>query len=167
MKAVLLSVHVVAAIVLIGPITVAASVFPRYARLALTPSPTQGGRRDRSMGGGVGDAPDQPRLRRACVGGASFRHRRRFSARGADPAVGPRVDGADVAVAGALLAVAIVPGQRQVLGAGAGGAGVSAGSTAHPTGQLRRLAMSTGAFALLWVVVVALMILRPGSTTGV
>lgn len=42
MKAVLLSVHVVAAIVLIGPITVAASVFPRYARLALTPSPTQG-----------------------------------------------------------------------------------------------------------------------------
>jgi hypothetical protein len=30
-----------------------------------------------------------------------------------------------------------------------------------------RLAMSTGVFALIWAVVVVLMIVRPGSTTGV
>lgn len=71
------------------------------------------------------------------------------------------------AVAGALLAVAIVPGQRRVLGAGAGGAGVTPGSATDPAENLRRLAMSTGVFALLWVVVVVLMIVRPGSTTGV
>ncbi len=167
MKAVLLSVHVVAAIVLIGPITVAASVFPRYARLALTPSPT----------------PDPPADAIGAWAVASAMHR--ISRGYAVPALAVPVFGIGVgsalgvltqpwvlvsmaltAVAGALLAVAIVPSQRQVLGAGAGGAGVSSGS-AQPTGQLRRLAMSTGAFALLWVVVVVLMILRPGSTTGV
>jgi hypothetical protein len=31
----------------------------------------------------------------------------------------------------------------------------------------RRLALSSGVFALLWVVVVVLMVVRPGSTTGV
>ena len=37
MDELLLSLHVVASIVFIGPITVAASLFPRYARRALTP----------------------------------------------------------------------------------------------------------------------------------
>lgn len=39
MKAVLLIVHVVAAIILIGPVTVAASLFPRYARSAAHAEP--------------------------------------------------------------------------------------------------------------------------------
>ncbi len=43
MKAVLLSVHVIAAIILIGPITVAASLFPRYAHSAVRAEPDQVG----------------------------------------------------------------------------------------------------------------------------
>jgi hypothetical protein len=50
-----------------------------------------------------------------------------------------------------LLIVSILPDQRATL----------AGETAT------RLAMTTGIFNLLWVVVTVLMIVRPGSTTGV
>jgi hypothetical protein len=78
------------------------------------------------------------------------------------------------AVAGLLLALAVVPGQRRVLdalsaiqdGTDGGdrrvddGRGQVVGSKALP-----RLAMVTGMFNLLWVTVVVLMILRPGSTT--
>jgi hypothetical protein len=55
------------------------------------------------------------------------------------------------AVAAVILVAAILPAQRAVLG------GASAG----------RLAMATGIFNLLWVAVTILMIVRPGSTTGV
>lgn len=73
------------------------------------------------------------------------------------------------ALAGLLLAVGIVPGQRQVLTAAADRAGSLTGQAAADavSGRLRRLAMVTGGFALIWVVVVVLMIVRPGSTTGV
>jgi hypothetical protein len=55
------------------------------------------------------------------------------------------------AVAAVILVAAVLPAQRAVLG------GASAG----------RLAMSTGIFNLLWVAVTILMIVRPGSSTGV
>jgi hypothetical protein len=55
------------------------------------------------------------------------------------------------AVAAVVLVASILPDQRAALG----GAVVT------------RLAMTTGIFNLLWVVVTVLMILRPGSTTGV
>jgi hypothetical protein len=55
------------------------------------------------------------------------------------------------AVAAVVLVGVILPGQQRVLGTG------------DPD---RRLAMSTGIFNLLWAVVVVLMIVRPGSTTG-
>jgi hypothetical protein len=55
------------------------------------------------------------------------------------------------AVAAVVLVTAILPAQRAVLGGAAAG----------------RLAMSTGIFNLLWVAVTILMIVRPGSTTGV
>jgi len=60
-------------------------------------------------------------------------------------AVGP------IAVAAAVLAVGILPAQRAALAGSAVG----------------RLAMTTGIFNLLWVAVTILMIVRPGSTTGV
>jgi hypothetical protein len=55
------------------------------------------------------------------------------------------------AVAALVLVARILPDQRAAL----------AGKTAT------RLAMTTGIFNLLWVVVTILMIVRPGSTTGV
>ena len=62
-------------------------------------------------------------------------------------------------VAAALLAVAILPVQRQVIAAIDG--------PPAPAQVLPRLAMFTGLFSLTWAVVVVLMIVRPGSTTGV
>jgi hypothetical protein len=61
-------------------------------------------------------------------------------------------------VAALLLAVEVLPGQTRVLAALTGDAAPVVPS---------RLAMSTGVFALIWAVVVVLMIVRPGSTTGV
>jgi hypothetical protein len=59
------------------------------------------------------------------------------------------------AVAAALLALAILPAQRRRL--------AEPESAATP---VTRLAMATGVFNLIWAVVVVLMIVRPGSTTG-
>jgi hypothetical protein len=56
------------------------------------------------------------------------------------------------AIAGGLLALQIVPLQQQAL------------TTPDAGTQLRRLGMVTGLFNLLWVVVVVLMIVRPGSS---
>jgi hypothetical protein len=55
------------------------------------------------------------------------------------------------AAAAIVLVASILPGQRAAL----------EGSPATP------LAMTTGIFNLLWVAVTVLMIVRPGSTTGV
>jgi hypothetical protein len=88
--------------------------------------------------------------------------------------------------AGVLLAGVILPRQRQMVGLvdsvadGRGLAPAGLGSQA-PAGVLsapladaaarartmRQLAMASGVFNLLWATVVVLMILRPGSTTGV
>jgi hypothetical protein len=135
MSAILLSAHVVLAIIAVGPIAVAASIFPRY---AATP-------------------PVAGALHRICV---------TYAAVGvAVPLLGIAtalsmgsltqawvlVSIALTAVAAVVLVAAILPAQRAVLGGAAAG----------------RLAMSTGIFNLLWVAVTILMIVRPGSTTGV
>ncbi|OLL71454.1 integral membrane protein [Pseudonocardia sp. Ae168_Ps1] len=55
------------------------------------------------------------------------------------------------ALAGGLLALRIAPDQREALDRPDDGT------------RLRRLAMTSGVFNLLWAVVVVLMIVRPGS----
>jgi hypothetical protein len=55
------------------------------------------------------------------------------------------------ASAAALLGLAVLPAQRKALG-----------GDAEPA----RLGMLAGTFNLLWAIVVILMIVRPGSTTG-
>ncbi|CAL9295065.1 hypothetical protein SUDANB25_02436 [Streptomyces sp. SudanB25_2051] len=61
-----------------------------------------------------------------------------------------------------LLAMAIIPGQERMLTmARQGGAAVQGLNAAAA-----RLGMLTGIFNLLWAIVVVLMIVRPGSTTG-
>ncbi|ONH32962.1 hypothetical protein [Pseudofrankia asymbiotica] len=204
MAKILLSLHVLAAILAIGPVAVAASIFPRYLRLAAA-------------------APDDG----AAAGVARALHRicRVYALLGiAVPFFGLATAGplhvfgdtwviisiVLTAVAAALLAAVILPGQRRtlallpeaaprpadgddgpataVVGAAVGSAGaagsISAGAdragsvaVASPaqiaTGTspvlsraAARLGMSTGVFNLLWAVVVVLMIVRPGSTTG-
>jgi uncharacterized membrane protein len=57
------------------------------------------------------------------------------------------------AVAAAVLALIVLPAQRRAMAGNADAAG--------------GLGMGTGIFNLLWVAVTVLMIVRPGSTTGI
>ncbi|MFD8381172.1 hypothetical protein ACFV2X_21920 [Streptomyces sp. NPDC059679] len=162
MTKLLLSVHVLAAILAIGPIAVAASLFPRFARDS-------------------GDArkPDdrEPDARRGPAI-AAFLHRicRGYTVVGLAVPVFGLATGAQLGVLGdawlitsivlttiaaALLALAILPTQQRLLAA------PDDTDTAENTrAAATRLAMTTGIFNLLWAIVVVLMIVRPGSTTG-
>ena len=144
MNAFLLSVHVLAAIVFIGPVTVATSLFPRYARE-----------------GNVAVVHALHRISRVyAVLGVSV------------PAFGLALASSMgvlgdawlvasillTAGAAALLALVVLPGQVRAVAA----LDAEGSVTVAP-----RLAMASGVFALTWAVVVVLMIVRPGSTTGV
>ncbi|WP_067451018.1 hypothetical protein [Actinomadura macra] len=151
MTKLLLCVHVLVAILAIGPIAVAASLFPRF----------------------VQEAAREPDGRPV----AAFLHRtcRAYTVVGlAVPAFGIAT-GARLGVltdvwlltsvaltagAAALLALAILPGQRRLL------ADARTDTEPNVRAEAARLAMLTGTFNLLWAVVVVLMIVRPGSTTG-
>ena len=153
MNVVLLSIHVLAAIVFIGPVTVAASMFPPRARAALT------------VGG-----PDP-------VLGTLHRITRVYALAAIAVPVFGLATGAAMgvlgetwlivsmvltAVAAVILAGAVLPGQSAVLAAVV--ADAEARSKVQPVA--RRLSMVTGLFGLTWAAVVVLMIARPGSTTG-
>ena len=135
MSAVLLSAHVILAILAVGPIAVAASIFPRYVE-----SPAVAGV-----------------LHRICVTYAAVGVAVPLLGIATAVAMGSLTQAwvlvsiGLTAVAAAVLVFGILPAQRAAL------AGSAAG----------RLAMTTGIFNLLWVTVTILMIVRPGSTTGV
>ncbi len=145
MQALLLSVHVVAGILFVGPIAVATSLFPRYAPV-------------------VGASADAERS----AGTARLLHRitRVYGVLAlVVPIVGLALAGVQgrmsevwiitavalTAVAGVLLVVQIAPRQAQAL------------ATPGGVAELRVLGMVTGVFNLLWVVVVVLMVVHPGS----
>ena len=145
-----LSLHVLAAVLVVGPITVAASLFPRYARQVTW-----------------GDEEGRPALR------LLHRTTRVYAVLGlAVPALGLATavelevltdawlltSVALTALAAGVLGLVVLPAQSRVLEVVAEGEPIET--------SLRRLAMATGAFAVLWAVVVVLMIVRPGSTTG-
>ncbi|MER6139225.1 hypothetical protein ABT174_04075 [Streptomyces sparsogenes] len=176
MTKLLLSVHVLAAILAIGPIAVAASLFPRFARDAGHDRPPTDGRTptdDRTPTDGQAPAD------RRSPAIAAFLHRicRGYAVVGLAVPVFGLATGAQLgvltdawlltsialtAIAAALLILAVLPGQRRLL--------TSPDGTTVPTEDTRaaasRLAMATGTFNLLWAIVVVLMIVRPGSTTG-
>ncbi|WP_328603700.1 hypothetical protein OG943_26880 [Amycolatopsis sp. NBC_00345] len=156
MSKVFLSIHVLAAILAVGPVAVAASMFPAALRR--------------------GDAGTLRLLYRIC---------RVYAWVGiAVPVFGFAVAGTMrvtgdtwvlvsiglTAVAAAVLVLLVLPGQRAALAeVGAepvaeDGGGVA---TAVDTRPAARLGMVTGVFNLLWAVVTVLMIIRPGSSTGV
>jgi hypothetical protein len=138
MSAILLSAHVIVAILAVGPIAVAASMFPRYARAD-------------------GSLPVARVLYRICqtyaVVGVAVPLLGIATAvsMGVLTQAWVLVSIALTAVAAVVLVVSILPEQRAALD----GTNVT------------RLAMTTGIFNLLWVVVTVLMIVRPGSSTGV
>jgi hypothetical protein len=150
MTKILLIVHVLAAILAVGPVAVAASMFPAVTRKAL---------------GGSPDAGTLRLLHRICrvyalvgiavpfFGLATAGPMHVFGDAWVLVSIGL------TAVAAAVLALVMLPGQRAVL-SGLGNATVSSAS-------VKRLAMTTGVFNLLWATVTVLMIVRPGSTTGV
>jgi uncharacterized membrane protein len=143
----LLSVHVLAAILAVGPVAVAASMFPAAVRR--------------------GDLKSVTLLHRIC--------RVYAYAAVAVPIFGFGVAGTMhvmgdpwlivsiglTAVAAAVLALLVLPRQKRLL------AELTGESTSDTLGQrAARLAMVTGVFNLLWAVVTVLMIVRPGSSTG-
>ncbi|WP_447039234.1 hypothetical protein [Streptomyces sp. DSM 118878] len=148
----LLSVHVLAAILAVGSITVAASMFPRYALQTL------GGQNDRAAGIAA-------LLHRVCRGYALAGIAVPVFGIATAAQLGVLGDAWLIAsliltaLAAGLLAMAILPGQRLLLDAGEDPGAARATAS--------RLTMLTGVFNLLWATVTVLMIVRPGSTTGV
>lgn len=159
MSAFLLSVHVLAAILTIGPVAIAASMFPRFARLALA-------------------SPDDPR--KAAVARILHRVTRVYSVIAVLVPVFGLATAASIgvlgdawliasmiltAIAAVLLIAFILPRQSRLVRA----LDPDAADPAQPS--LDRipgsLSMVTGIFNVVWAIVVVLMTYRPGSTTGV
>ncbi|WP_205752839.1 DUF2269 family protein [Cryptosporangium phraense] len=152
-----LSLHVLAAILAIGPVTVAASMFPRYVRTAAT----------------------DPHA--VTILGSLHRICRVYTVLGllvpafglaTAASMGVLTDAwvltsiALTAAAAAVLTLAVLPRQAEALSALDAQPEAASGSSAG-SATAARLGMVTGIFNLLWAVVVVLMIVRPGSTTGV
>lgn len=146
----LLTLHVLAAVVAVGPVAVAASMFPPAARRA--------GEEESAVG-------TVRLLHRIC---------RIYSGVGvAVPALGFATASAMgvlasgwliasitvTAVAAGVLIAFVLPRQDELLGQLDTQGAVERSSTV-------RLAMFTGVFNLLWAAVTVLMIVRPGSSTG-
>ncbi|SQD94729.1 MULTISPECIES: hypothetical protein [unclassified Parafrankia] len=162
----LLSVHVLVAIIAIGPVTVAASMYAPAVRAALR---------------------DPGDVRTAGVVGTLHRICNVYAAIGITVPIFGFATAASMDVLGdpwlvtsiiltglaaVLLATVVLPWQRQLLeeiapGGATGPAGAGHANPAAVAARTKRLAMTTGMFSLLWAVVTVLMIARPGSTTGV
>jgi hypothetical protein len=135
MSAILLSAHVILAILAIGPIAVATSIFPRH----------------------VGSPVAAQVLHRICVTYAVVGVAVPLLGIATAVSMGVLIQPwvltsiALTVAAAVVLIAAILPAQRVALDGG----------------DVGRLAMTTGVFNLLWVAVTVLMIVRPGSSTGV
>jgi uncharacterized membrane protein len=148
----LLSLHVLAAIIAVGPVAVAASMFPRSLRRAHEDSGAVTGlhllHRVCRVYAGVGIAVP-------VFGFATASNMHVLGSAWLITAIGL------TAVAAGVLALWILPAQQAAL------AELGTPETAGPAARtVARLAAATGIFNLLWATVTILMIVRPGSTTG-
>jgi hypothetical protein len=141
MTKVLLSIHVLAAILAVGPVAVAASMFPGVLRRGADPATLRTLHRICRVYAALGIVVPVFGLATA-------------SSLGVLGNAWLLVSVALTAAATGVLALLVIPRQTAVL------------AGAEPTSSARRLAMHTGMFNLLWVTVTVLMIVRPGSTTG-
>ncbi|MGV9339805.1 hypothetical protein [Streptomyces sp. NPDC003688] len=157
MTKLLLSLHVLAALVAVGPVTVAASMFPATLR--------------RALGDGDGDGTEARttlrtlhRICRVYAGIGIAVPLFGFATAGSLGVMGDAwviVSIVLTVAAAGVLVLLILPAQEDALGEETGATPLS--STPLAPG---RLAMFTGIFNLLWATVTVLMIIRPGSTTG-
>ncbi|MFC9326725.1 hypothetical protein [Kitasatospora sp. NPDC057015] len=168
----LLSLHVLVSVLFVGPVAVAVSMFPTRARAALTAA----------SGSATGGEPGRGDGGAAEAGSVRLLHRitQVYALLGlAVPVLGIGtaqvmdvlgqswliVSMALTALAALSLLLFVLPAQQ---------AAVDALDPADPQAPehdralqgLRRLPMTAGVFNLLWAVVVVLMVIRPGSTTG-
>jgi hypothetical protein len=151
---VLLSLHVLAAILAVGPVAVAASMFP--ATLRRTDSDRDATRATLRTLHRVCQVYTDVGIAVPVLGFATA------SSLGVLGNAWLLVSIALTAAAAAVLALLILPAQDRALTDGAGPAGTPVAALA----AAGRLAMVTGIFNLLWAAVTVLMIIRPGSTTG-
>ncbi len=148
MTKLLLSIHVIAAILAIGPVAVAASRFPASTRRLLADGTER-------------DVSELRTLHRICrvyaVVGIVVPAFGLATAQSLDVLGDPWliVSITLTAIAAAVLVLLVLPGQERVL------------TTTPDEKTPARLAMHAGLFNLLWAIVTVLMITRPGSTTGV
>lgn len=165
-----LTLHVLAAILAVGPVTVAASMFPAALRRA------QADPRD------VSALASLRLLQRICsvyaFVGVAVPITGLVTAQSLDVLGSAWLIASMIltAVAAVVLIVLVLPRQEAALGAvaaaGQGGEGTGgqlaegAGVVAVGERTSTQLAMYTGVFNLLWATVTVLMIIRPGSTTG-
>lgn len=165
----LLSLHVLVSVLAIGPVAVAVSMFPRRGAAALATA---------------ADGPDRP----AAAAPVRLLHRitQVYALIGiAVPLLGIGTAQAMgvlgqtwlivsivlTALSAAALLLFVVPGQQAVIDTLDAEAGTPA---PHSRGDdreravrgLKLLPMTAGVFNLLWAVVVVMMVIRPGSTTG-
>ncbi|MFE3791363.1 DUF2269 family protein [Streptomyces goshikiensis] len=152
----LLAVHVLAAIIAIGPVTVAASMFPAAVRRAVAaPADPAGPATVRT-------------LHRICrvyaviavvVPASGFATAKSLHVLGSAWLI---TSIALTALAAVVLGGLVLPRQEATLEA----LDAPAGPPESTDRTSRQLAMYTGVFNLLWATVTVLMIIRPGSTTG-
>ncbi|MFH9348334.1 DUF2269 family protein [Kitasatospora sp. NPDC017646] len=156
----LLSLHVLASVLFIGPVAVAVSMFPRRAKAALAGGP------DQASEAGVLRVLHRITQVYALLGVAV-------------PVLGIGLAQVmDVlsqswliasmiltAVAALALLLFVLPGQQAAVDALA--LAPEDEQRTKAVNGLRMLPMTAGVFNLLWAVVVVLMIVRPGSSTGV
>ncbi|MFE6593905.1 hypothetical protein [Streptomyces sp. NPDC057781] len=162
MTKILLSLHVLAAIVAIGPVTVAASMFPPAARRAVVPVPVPAGAGGGTDAGDVGTVRLLHRICRVYAGLGIAVPVLGFATAAAMGVLGDAwliTSIALTAAAAGLLIAFVLPRQEELLEQLTDRQPVERARTA-------RLAMFTGLFNLLWATVTVLMIVRPGSTTG-
>jgi uncharacterized membrane protein len=151
----LLTLHVLAAIVAVGPVTVAASMFPPAARRVQVDA-------DRPDTAGIGTVRLLHRICRVYSGIGLAVPLLGFATAAAMGVLG---DGwlttsmALTAAAAGVLVAFVLPRQEELLGE------LTAHRAVERSGTVQ-LAMFTGVFNLLWATVTVLMIVRPGSTTG-
>ncbi|WP_327266560.1 hypothetical protein OG444_38715 [Streptomyces sp. NBC_01232] len=166
----LLSVHVLAAIITIGPVTVAASMFPAVARRALADADADADA-DAGVDGAAAVLPAARTLHRICrvyaviavvvpVFGLA-------TANSLHVLTSPWLltSIALTAAAAAVLGGLVLPRQAAAL-AGLRTAVDEQRAAPAVLRALARLGTYTGLFNLLWATVTVLMIVRPGSTTG-
>jgi len=157
----LLSIHLVAAILTIGPVAVATSMFPRAVRTAT---------RDVGNKQAVASVRLLHRITRVYTVIALAVPVFGLATAASLGVLGQAwllVSVAITAVAAGILIMLILPAQRLAMATVDRAPSISSADGTPAGRPVGLLAAQTGVFNLLWVVVVILMVLRPGSTTGV